>query len=191
MSDRRLTAAARLTGAVQVELPPVEAVDTLAPDALPAFIATCAALQARAASRLLDRAVPAPRAEETEQLLTVPEAAARLGFAPSYAYELVRRGALASVRRGRYVRLRPAAITAFIAAHEHGALDSEISDTLSTTRDRRGSAADPPTAPTHAGRTRGTTRRSRDHNLEMGNQRTQGSRAGGEAVATPRQDGTR
>ena len=43
----------------------------------------------------------APHAAESETLLTVPEVATRLRYAPSCVYELLRQGALAAVRRGR------------------------------------------------------------------------------------------
>ena len=52
------------------------------------------------------------------QLLTVAEAARRMGFARSYVYELARRGELTVVRRGKYVRVTRPAIDAWIAAHE-------------------------------------------------------------------------
>jgi excisionase family DNA binding protein len=187
--DRELSAQCPLPGIPPLVLPSIELVDQLESSMLPALIATCAALQARAASRLLNCTTLTPRAQEPEHLLTVPEAAMQLGFASSYAYELVKRGALAAVRRGRYVRIRPTALAAFIAAHEHEVVDSEISDTLSYGGDRRGRAEAAQATRAHAGRTGGTTRRTRNHRLKMGNRRTQGSRAGGEAAATPREDG--
>ena len=42
-----------------------------------------------------------------------------LGFVPSHAYELARSGALPSVRFGKYVRVRPEALRAWVQQHEH------------------------------------------------------------------------
>lgn len=191
MSDRPQTPGMAARATVPALLPAVEAIDALAPEALPAFIATCAALQARAASRLLcGRERPIERSEEPKPLLTAREAAAQLRFAPSYVYELVRSGALSAVRHGRYVRIAPAAIAAFIAAHERG-LDEIISDTLSPVRDRQGSPTAPHATQAHADEARGRTRGASDHSVEVGDRRTQGSRAGREAAAPPRQDGAR
>src|SRR5262245_45913549 len=44
--------------------------------------------------------------QRAEHLLTVAAAAERMGFAKSYVYEIVRRGELRAVRRGKYVRVR-------------------------------------------------------------------------------------
>lgn len=52
------------------------------------------------------------------KLLTVPTAAERMGFKKSYVYYLIRRGELAAVRRGRYVRVRESAIEQWIRDHE-------------------------------------------------------------------------
>jgi excisionase family DNA binding protein len=70
----------------------------------------------------------APRAEEIkdapaqefERLLNAKEAARMLGFAPSYIYELARRGALASVRHGKYVRFRVSTLRRFVSRNEQG-----------------------------------------------------------------------
>lgn len=171
-------------------LPPVETVDQLGPETLPAFIAACAALQARAASRLLAN-VPAstPLPEEPERLLTVPETAAQLRFAPSYVYELVRQGVLISVRRGRYVRIAPVAIAAFIAAHEQR-LATPLSDTLVAGRVRQETPRASHSARFQADRARGRTRSASDHGVEVGDRRPRSPRASGEAPATPRKDGT-
>ena len=59
-----------------------------------------------------EEAVPA-RAEEPERLLKVQEAARMLGFAPGSIYELARRRALPSVRRGKYVRFRLSTLRRF------------------------------------------------------------------------------
>lgn len=59
---------------------------------------------------------PLPASEEP--LLNVEAAAARMGFARSYVYELVRRGKLRAIRHGKYVRIRAAAIDEWIAENE-------------------------------------------------------------------------
>src|SRR5438876_4493266 len=60
--------AARLDACAEVAtlLPPVEAVDALPPESLPGFVAGLAALQARAAARLVVR-MPAPTAHDRSE----------------------------------------------------------------------------------------------------------------------------
>jgi len=69
-----------------------------------------------------DAPAPPPAAERPEQhddrLLTVEEAAKHMGFAKSYVYEMIRRGDLQAVRRGKYVRVRQSAIDDWITRHE-------------------------------------------------------------------------
>jgi excisionase family DNA binding protein len=60
----------------------------------------------------------APPEPGAERLLTVPATAERLGFAKSYVYEIIRRGELRAVRRGKYVRVRQSAIEEWTRAHE-------------------------------------------------------------------------
>lgn len=60
-------------------------------------------------------APPEPRAE---RLLTVPATAERMGFAKSYIYEIIRRGELRAVRRGKYIRVRESAVDEWVRAHE-------------------------------------------------------------------------
>src|SRR6266581_2983482 len=76
-------------------LPPVEVVDRLPVEALPAAIAHLAALQARAAARLAaeagNSAAGAAQCDEYPgRLLTVPEVAERLRVPKQRAYELAR-----------------------------------------------------------------------------------------------------
>lgn len=68
-----------------------------------------------------DAPAPPPAAERPQhddRLLTVEEAAKHMGFAKSYVYEMIRRGELRAVRRGKYVRVRESAIAEWIAQHE-------------------------------------------------------------------------
>jgi excisionase family DNA binding protein len=57
-----------------------------------------------------------PAADGT--LLTMPQVAKRLGVPESEAYALARHGRLPVVRIGRYVRMRPADLYAFVEAHQ-------------------------------------------------------------------------
>ena len=92
---------------------PLEPVDMLPADAVPAAVVHFAALQARAAARLALPAEATPAAGQN--LLTVPGVAARLGVPPQYVYELIRKGDLPGIRFGKYVRVDPADLTAWIA----------------------------------------------------------------------------
>ena len=53
-----------------------------------------------------------------DTLLTMPQVAERLGVPDSEAYALARQGRLPVIRIGKYVRMRPADLTAFIEAHQ-------------------------------------------------------------------------
>ena len=61
---------------------------------------------------------PVPNEVNADGLLTVPEAAAKLRVPSQYVYELIRRGALTSVRFGKYVRVEPADLAAYIMRHK-------------------------------------------------------------------------
>jgi excisionase family DNA binding protein len=103
-------------------LPPVEAVDALAANTIPAFLAHVAALQVRAAARLA--VTPVERAPAgDEPLLTVPEAAKLLAFPDSYVRELTRKGELPCVRNGKYVRVAPADLRRWIEQHRDREVD--------------------------------------------------------------------
>lgn len=76
-------------------------------------------LESSAVPNATARAAPTPE-PSAERLVTVPVAAERMGFAKSYVYELIRRGELRAVKRGKYVRLRQSAIEEWTRAHENG-----------------------------------------------------------------------
>src|SRR6516225_2372607 len=83
---------------------------------------------------------PAVRAK----LLTVPEVADILGFAPGYTYELVRRGEIRAVHYGKYWRLTPAALEDFTRRSERIAShDRSLNEMLSRLGDRRSSQGSP------------------------------------------------
>jgi excisionase family DNA binding protein len=55
------------------------------------------------------------RSNSSRLLLTVPEAAAQLGIGRTLMYQLIRTGAVRSVRVGRLRRIRPADLAAYTA----------------------------------------------------------------------------
>jgi excisionase family DNA binding protein len=56
------------------------------------------------------------RSNSSRLLLTVPEAAAQLGIGRTLMYQLIRTGAVRSVRVGRLRRIRPADLAAYTAS---------------------------------------------------------------------------
>ncbi len=94
-----------------------------------------------------------PGIDAGDDLLTVPEVAAELRFTRSYVYEAVRRGDLAAVRKGKYVRVRRADLRAWLDGHSPRVLDARPATPDSSRH-----------APTRSGRTSlssGTARVSR------------------------------
>lgn len=78
----------------------------LPPVARAALLGRCAAVLAALSAASFTAAPPSePITPAGKVWLTVPEVAERLSLAPSYVYELARRGDLPSVRRGKYVRI--------------------------------------------------------------------------------------
>ena len=103
-----------------LELPPVEAVDAVPQEALPALVAALAALQARAAARM---AAPNPRhqreAATLDELLTISEAARRLRTTEDWLYRHAARLPF-SVRVGRgQLRFSAQGISHWIATQQH------------------------------------------------------------------------
>ncbi len=87
---------------------------TLAPEAAQALLIGLASIQ----PVLLQRALIASgHGHEDEQLLTIPEVAKRLKVSHYRAYELARQGMLKSVRLGKSVRVKPAAVDEYVAQH--------------------------------------------------------------------------
>jgi excisionase family DNA binding protein len=133
-------------------------------------------------------AVDAP---EPERLLTAPEAANLMGFAPSYVYEMVRRGDLPAVRRKKYVRLRRSAVMRWITEHERWGVAASLSTVLSSAGDRqRSPAASSGTRP-EANRTGRKTRRAPDQCEPMGTRHRQDAgthRASVDAAGADRSD---
>ena len=103
---------------------------------------------------------PAVRAK----LLTVPEVADILGFAPGYTYELVRRGEIRAVHYGKYWRLTPDALEDFIRRSEGvGSHDRSLNEMLSRLGDRRSAQASAKSARNRQARPSEATRRLSDH----------------------------
>jgi len=103
---------------------------------------------------------PAVRAK----LLTVPEVADILGFAPGYTYELVRRGEIRAVHYGKYWRLTPDALEDFIPRSEGvGSHDRSLNEMLSRLGDRRSAQASAKSVRNRQARPSEATRRLSDH----------------------------
>ncbi len=101
----------------RLALPALEDVDALAPEAVPAFLLELAALQSRAACRLLSQnGTDAPAGTgEPERLLTVHQAASRCGMSADWLYR--HKHALPFIRRlGRTVRVSEAGLVRWMAS---------------------------------------------------------------------------
>lgn len=95
-----------------LDLPPVEVVDGLGVEALPAALAHLLALQARVVARLA--AGKAVASVVSARLLSVDEAAARTGMSKDWLYRHAK--TLPFTRRlGRAVRFDEAALTRWLA----------------------------------------------------------------------------
>jgi excisionase family DNA binding protein len=104
-----------------------------------------------------------------DHLLTIPEAAKRLGVAPAFAYELARRGELPTVRVGvKYVRVSSAVLAEWITKHTQMQVDGSIYRRYSNAYDGRRPAPAPTTAPTHSEEARGAGRRRAEHRRSVG-----------------------
>ena len=86
---------------------------------VPAFLAALERVRALVwMQHLVAGATPAPNKADPDGLLTVPDAAAKLRVPSQYVYELLRRGELTSVRFGKYVRVDPTDLDAYIMRHK-------------------------------------------------------------------------
>jgi excisionase family DNA binding protein len=86
---------------------------------LPALVGALARLQALALARLnACGACQTPVEEGSDQLISLPEVARRLGIPEDRGYDLARQGRLPVVAVGKYRRVRESALRAFIAASE-------------------------------------------------------------------------
>lgn len=145
----------------------IAAIADLDPADVPAVLAAVAARLAQPSP------APLPLNPECDvsQLLTVPQAAALLGYRPSYLYEMLRRGDLPAVRDRKFVRIRQSAINDYISAHEQrGPLPIQVSDMLYSKCDRKGFEASAQSARTHPSRACRQDRSTPDNHREMGSQ---------------------
>jgi len=93
-------------------------------DDVPALLGVLEGLRAALWAQMLR--TPVPIASETDpgdECLTVPEVARELRFTLGYVYEAVRRGDLAGVRKGKYVRIRRADLRAWLDGNTTRVLD--------------------------------------------------------------------
>lgn len=112
-----------------VALPPIEAMDGVPIDRVPAILAQLAAYQARLAARLATERVPVqpdtapPRTDRNDpsgrRLYSVPEAAKVMGLSASTLRRQVAAGALPVVQVGRSTRVTAEALAQFVSAREH------------------------------------------------------------------------
>jgi excisionase family DNA binding protein len=136
----------------------------LSPDARGQLVTRCAAVLAALAGTMATPVSSGHAVQnaptEPDRLLTVPEAATLMGFAPSYVYEMCRRGDLPAVRRKKYVRIRRSAIEQWIAENEQSGLDRGISNVLSSYRDGNRNQTRTPRLGLEPSRTRRQARRT-------------------------------
>jgi excisionase family DNA binding protein len=117
---------------------------------------------------------------EEERLLTLPEVARRLGVPEEHARELGRRNELPTVQVGRYVRVRPEDLRAFVGKRRIP-LDPGLYTRHSGSRGRRESAADLESARTDAAGLLRAPRGHRQHGRQVGAERSPHHGADGEA----------
>ena len=106
-------------------LPPVEVVDGLARDTLPAFLAQLAALQGRVAARLAAEVIAHPAEAHViahgldgPDILNVRDAARSLAISTTALRRLEATGEIPSVRVGRRVLFRRDTLLRFATNHE-------------------------------------------------------------------------
>lgn len=86
-------------------------------DARSAVVMRCAGLLA-AVSAAPVRDVSPSEGADTDPILTVAEAAARLRFTRGYLYELIRSKTIPAIRHGRHFRIRLSDIDKFMREHD-------------------------------------------------------------------------
>ncbi len=98
--------------------------------------------------------------EPNEPLLSIPQVAERLNVTKSRVYELARqRNGLPAVRIGKYLRISPPALEAWLARQPQNGLDNNIYSTYSYDCDRKGTASNPKTFRADPGATGRASRR--------------------------------
>lgn len=144
-------------------LPPAEAVDALAPEALVDFATRTAALHARAMARLTSLGTRVRCTEEVtaDQYLDPAEIAARLKVPKPHVYAMIRSGELPGIAVGKYRRVRAEDFRAWAARN---AIDPSTYVAYEADREgqRRPPAAETPrpdAAPVRRARGRGREQR--------------------------------
>lgn len=146
---------------------------TLAPDVRRACIlAGSAALVALAAADATTTAVT-NNDVGAENLLAAPDVAARLGVPLSRARELMKTGALPSLKVGRYRRVSPATLRQWMADQAAKPLLAPLSAVYSSAHERKGAPAAPRGSRTDAGGIRSRARRALEHARPAGTGRDQ------------------
>lgn len=95
----------------------------LTPEARAALLTRCAVAMAALAAAMLAEPSAAPPEHPAPAWLTIREVAERLKLAPSYVYQLARRGDLPHVKRGKYVRVPADALAEWAARLERNGLN--------------------------------------------------------------------
>ncbi len=107
-------------------------------------------------------------------LLSIPQVAERLNVTKSRLYDLARqRDGLPTVRIGKYLRVSPPALEAWLARQPKKGLDVELCQWHNTARDRPGTPKAAQGARPHSNGTRRAARRPLEHGRAVGAGRTE------------------
>jgi len=140
----------------------------LSPAARSALLAQIAAvLVALAAGSDAAMQTP-PEAEGTDRLLSVPKAAARLGFKPEYLYDLIRRRQFPAVHVGKYVRVRLSDLESLVRT---GSVDRALYTVYGAGDGRARTASAQKAGKIDAAGARRQARRHREHGGPLGTRR--------------------
>ena len=122
---------------------------------------------------------------EVEPLLTIPVVAKRLAISEGRAYELARQGKLPTLKVGKYVRVEPAALDAWIAQHRDGPLDTKLYTVYGSPKhDRKRATKTAQAVGPDPGRPGRAARRHDEHRGPMGTRRSPDPGADGAADHT-------
>ncbi len=144
------------------------------PTDCPAIIGTLECLKATLMARMLSQQGRLDKEPEpNEPLLSIPEVAERLNIPKSRVYELARQGnGLPTMRIGKYLRISPPALEAWLARQPKKGLDIELCQWHNTARDRPGTPKAAQGARPHSNGTRRAARRPLEHGRAVGAGRT-------------------
>ena len=123
-----------------------EQAESLPPDAIAPVLGELIILLAQLLLRVAPPALPTPKEDEAQRLLTIREAATRLGFTPAYLYALIRHRRFPALRSGKHLRVLPRDLDEWVRRHRDEGVDTKgepslVSPLLMTTqpvqKDRR------------------------------------------------------